>query len=249
MSKATAQTLTHHAAPRPALPVAVRWRENGGEELCELTQLQNATPRSATLSLERQPELGQLLCLTLPNSLRPAGGGGGEPARNNLWALVWATTETRAEAGARARHDVSVVFVCEDVPTGREQECAPLFAYLAEEDGRFRLQRMMADAKLGQHDKRKESRVSIPVEVTLEMLNEDDAVSARELTVTENLSRGGAAVWTSLPAQEGQRVRLSSEPHGVSLTAVVRLRRAGRDGITRLHLQFLYGRWPLERFN
>ncbi len=223
----------------------MRWRESDGEEQCELTQLLNATPRSATLSLARQPELGQLLCLTLPNSLRPSGDG----VRNNLWALVWATTETRAEAGAQPRHDVSVVFVCEDVPTGREEECAPLFAYLAEEDGRFRLQRMMADAKLGQHDKRKESRISIPVEVTLEMLNGDDAVTARELTVTENLSRGGAAVWTSLPAQEGQRVRLSSEPHGVALTAVVRLRRTGPDGITRLHLQFLYGRWPLERFN
>jgi hypothetical protein len=245
MSKATAPTLTP-PAPRPSLPVAVRWREGDGEEQCELTQLRNATPRSATLSLARQPELGQLLCLTLPNSLRPFGDG----VQNNLWALVWAVTETRAEAGARPRHDVSVVFVCEDVPTGREEECAPLFAYLAEEDGRFRLQRMMADAKLGQqHDKRKESRVSIPVEVTLEMLNGDDAVTARELTVTENLSRGGAAVWTSLPAQEGQRVRLSSEPHGVGLTAVVRLRRAGPDGIVRLHLQFLYGRWPLERFN
>lgn len=247
MSKATAQTLPP-PAPRPALPVAVRWRESDGEEHCELTQLRNASPRSATLSLARQPELGQLLCLTLPNSLRPAGGGDA-PAPNNLWALVWATTETRAEAGACPRQDVSVVFVCEDVPTGREQECAPLFAYLAEEDGRFRLQRMMADSKLGQSDKRKESRVSIPVEVTLEMLNGDDVVTARELTVTENLSRGGAAVWTSLPAQEGQRVRLSSEQHGVALSAVVRLRRAGPDGITRLHLQFLYGRWPLERFN
>lgn len=248
MSKATAPTQTT-PAPRPALPVAVRWRESDGEEQCELTQLRNASPRSATLSLARQPELGQLLCLTLPNSLRPFGGGDDAPVRNNLWALVWAATETRVEAGVRPRHDVSVVFVCEDVPVGREEECAPLFAYMAEEDGRFRLQRMMADARVGQHDKRKESRVSIPVEVTLEMLNGDDAVTARELTVTENLSRGGAAVWTSLPAQEGQRVRLSSEAHGVALSAVVRLRRAGPDGITRLHLQFLFGRWPLERFN
>lgn len=237
MIEATAPTSNPSARP-PVLPVGVRWREPTGEEHAESSQLLNVTPRSATLTLERQPELGQLLCLALPGSRSVAGA-----PPNNLWALVWAT----AEAGRR--HSVSVVFVCEEVPVGREEECEPLFAYLAEEDGRFRLQRMMADASPGQHDKRRESRVRLPVEVTLELLNEDDVPTARELTVTENLSRGGAAVWTSLAAEEGQRVRLSNESHGVSLTAVVRRRRSGPDGITRLHIQFLYGRWPLERFS
>ena len=235
--------LLRHRRRAPALPVGVRWRERTGEERRESSQLLNVTPRSATLTLEGQPELGQLLCLTLPGSQRAAG----KPP-NNLWALVWATAEVTA-AASKPRHNVSVVFVCDEVPTGRELECEPLFTYLAEEDGRFRLQMMMADAGIGQQDKRRESRVSIPVEVTLELLNDDDVPTARELTVTENLSRGGAAVWTSLAANEGQRVRLSNEAHGVALTAVVRRRRSGPDGITRLHLQFLYGRWPLERFS
>ncbi len=237
MTETVAPTPT--SAPRPpVLPVGVRWRERTGEERRETSQLLNVTPRSATLTLEAPPDLGQLLCLTLPGSHRAPGA-----APNNLWALVWAT----AEAGKR--HSVSVVFVCEEVPVGRGEQCEPLFSYLAEEDGRFRLQMMMADSALGNHDKRRESRVSIPVEVTLEELADDGAVERRELTVTENLSRGGAAVWTSLPAAEGRRVKLSSDLHGVSLTAVVRLRRTGPDGITRLHLEFADGRWPPERFN
>ena len=245
MNEAIAPPPPPTQAPRPpALPVGVRWRERTGEERRESSQLLNVTPRSATLTLEGQPELGQLLCLTLPGPQRAAGS-----PPNNLWALVWATAEANAAAASKPRHNVSVVFVCDEVPAGREQECEPLFTYLAEEDGRFRLQMMMADAGLGQQDKRRESRVGIPVEVTLELLNDDDVPTARELTVTENLSRGGAAVWTSLAAAEGQRVRLSSEPHGVALTALVRRRRSGPDGITRLHLQFLYGSWPLERFS
>lgn len=241
MNEVTAPTKAGPARP-PILPVGVRWRERTGEERSESSQLLNATPRSATLTLEGQPELGQLLCLTLPGSR----ASGSPPT--SLWALVWATAEATGVVTAGPRHNVSVVFLSEEVPHGREGQSAPLFAYMAEDDGRFRLQRMMADA-LGQQDKRRESRVSIPVEVTLELLDDAGTAVNRELTVTENLSRRGAAVWTSLPAAEGQRVRLSSNLHGVTLTALVRRARAGRDGITRLHLEFADGRWPLERFN
>src|SRR5205807_163039 len=55
----------------------------------------------------------------------------------------------------------------------------------------------------------------------------------------------GAAVFTSLDLSPGRFVKLSSEQHGASVLAVVRVCRAAADGIPRLHLEFVGSEWPL----
>ncbi|MDQ3805533.1 MAG: PilZ domain-containing protein [Acidobacteriota bacterium] len=229
----------------PSLPVFVRPHGPAGDSGEEATRLFNITSRSATLLLTRPPELGQLLRLTLP----PARPQPAQPRGNNfLWALVWAVAPP-GEAGGEGgdpRHHVSVVFVGDEIPTAGDG--SPRYTFLAEEDGRFRLQRLLADPlPPARRRQRRESRISIPVEVTVETLGADGSATSCEQTVTENISRGGAAVWTSLDARPRQLVRLTSERHHVSLTAVVRARRTGPDGITRLHLEFIDGQWPMER--
>lgn len=233
----------------PSLPVRVRWHGDDGVE--EPSRLLHVTPRSATLLLSRSPRLGQLLRLTLPRSTRPAQTGAGD---NHLWALVWAIVQQtsderkRESESAEPSHCVSVVFVGDDVPKEKEVDDGASYAYLAEEDGRFRLQsRRAAQAISSAQQRRRESRIAVPVEVTLEVFGANGQVTMCEQTVTENISRNGAAVWTSLPVAARQWVRLSSEQYEVSITAVVRARRTGFDGITRIHLEFTDGQWPLER--
>lgn len=226
----------------PSLPVLVRPHGPAGDAGEEATRLFNITSRSATLLLTRAPELGQLLRLTLP-AARPQPGRPRD--KHFLWALVWAVAPPGGVAGD-ARHLVSVVFVGDEIPTGGDG--SRRYTFLAEEDGRFRLQRLLADPlPPARRRQRRESRVSIPVEVTVETLGADGSATSREQTVTENISRGGAAVWTSLDAAPRQLVRISSERYRVSITAVVRARRTGPDGITRLHLEFIDGRWPIEQ--
>jgi hypothetical protein len=233
-----------NGSPTPtSLPVCVLPYGGAGEE--EATRLFNITARGATLLLARAPELGQLLQLRLPDAAgRPQAKG-----RGILRALVWATTpaDSRLSAGAGGGlHRVSVIFVGEEIPEGEGD--APRYAYLAEEDGRFRLQRPQSETpKATGRRSRRHSHIRIPVEVTIELLGADGAAVEREQTVTENISRGGAAVLTSLAAAPRQLVRLSSERLGVALTAVVRTRRKGPDGIPRLHLEFIDGQWPMER--
>lgn len=229
------------------LPVRVRWHGDEGDE--EPSRLLHVTPRSATLLLSRSPRLGQLLRLSLPRSPRPAQTSAGE---NHLWALVWAIVqptddkEPKASEPAEPSHCVSVVFVGDDVPTENEADEMG-YAYLAEEDGRFRLQSRRGSHRIStEQQRRRESRIAVPVEVTLEVLGSSGNVTMCEQTVTENISRNGAAIWTSLPVTVRQWVRLSSERYDVSITAIVRARRTGYDGITRLHLEFTDGQWPLE---
>jgi PilZ domain len=228
-----------------SLNVLARPQDAGGDGEEEATSLFNITARGGTLLLSRPPEPGQLLRLTLPTPRRTP-----RQKKKYLWALVWAVAgpgeEQAADFKDDPRHHVSVIFVGEEIPSGGEG--APRYTYLAEEDGRFRLQRLLSDARPPERQRqRRESRISIPVEVTIELINADGAAVAGERTVTENISRGGAAVWTSLAVKAHQLVRLMCERPRVSITAIVRARRTGPDGIARLHLEFVDGQWPLER--
>jgi hypothetical protein len=82
--------------------------------------------------------------------------------------------------------------------------------------------------------------------VTVEVYDEKGEVSARETTVTENISRRGAAVFTTLDVERGRLINLSSTQYQLTVLAAVRGRRVGPDGIMRLHLEFVDRPWPLE---
>jgi len=74
----------------------------------------------------------------------------------------------------------------------------------------------------------------------------DGNVLASQPTVTENLSLGGAAVFTSLNVEIGSFVRVKSEQYNVSIISVVRGRRIAPDGVPRLHIEFVDRFFPLE---
>ena len=80
----------------------------------------------------------------------------------------------------------------------------------------------------------------------IEVLDEKGQVGAKETTVTENISRRGAAVFTTLDITRGRFVRVTSVQYQIAVIAAVRARRVGANGIPRLHLEFVDKRWPLE---
>ena len=80
----------------------------------------------------------------------------------------------------------------------------------------------------------------------LETLDDNGLVTGTETTVTENISLGGAAIFTSLKAETGSFLRVTSERHSVSLISVVRGKRIGTDGIPRVHIEFVDRFFPLE---
>jgi uncharacterized circularly permuted ATP-grasp superfamily protein len=93
---------------------------------------------------------------------------------------------------------------------------------------------------------RPETRHNLPIDVVLEVFDEKGQVTESERTVTENISRRGAAVFTTLNVARGRFVRLTSAQYQISVVAAVRARRIGVDKIPRLHLEFVDKEWPLE---
>ena len=92
----------------------------------------------------------------------------------------------------------------------------------------------------------RETRLTLPVEVVIELLDDAGEVARSEQTVTENISRHGASVFSSLAVERGRFVRLRSAHYSLAVLAVVRGCRKGADNIPRLHLEFIDRTWPLE---
>jgi hypothetical protein len=96
-------------------------------------------------------------------------------------------------------------------------------------------------------NQRRETRLIIPLEVLIEVLDEDGRPSIQEHTVTETMSSLGTCVPTNLTVGVGRILRVSSARDHVSIFAAIRSRKLGPDGIPRLGLEFLGERWPLQR--
>jgi hypothetical protein len=81
--------------------------------------------------------------------------------------------------------------------------------------------------------------------VVLEWVSETGEPVLEE-TVTQDISRKGAAVFSALPLDRGRYLRISNSSLGVSLMTSVRNHTKSADGRSRLHLQFLDAEWPLD---
>lgn len=103
-----------------------------------------------------------------------------------------------------------------------------------------------ADGPDLQDERRRHTRFPVPISVLLEALDSSGQVSIAEMTVTENISLGGAAVFASIDAEIGSFIRFTSQQYNVTLISVVRAKRMGPDGIPRLHLEFVDRLFPLE---
>ena len=225
------------------MTMLAEWRADG-ERWSEVTRLLDLDPRGATLSLARCPEVGQLLHLRPRERFEGVAVGD-----EGIWALVWAVTRpgSREPFAPRAgvRYVASVIFFGDDVPRSFAEGGAETFGYVAEEEGVFRLRRAAAGGD-GPDDNRRESRIYLPVELTAEALDAEGSVVDSGFAVTENISRHGAALRTTLRLAPGSRVLLKSERYNLALQAVVRASRAGGDSIGRLHVEFVEGVWPID---
>jgi PilZ domain-containing protein len=230
-----------------ALPVRVRCRETVDCEWSEMSRLVDVTPFGARLRLKRPTETGRLLLLTLamPRQLRCFDH---VEDQYRVWSLVrnLRMLDPAKEHGALV--EFGVAFVGKHPPRtfmndpSRRYEIAQ-----AATSGLWTVQEG-SDEVLSQievSDKRKETRHTMPIEVTVEVFADNGTFSESESTVTENISATGASVFTTLPLVPGRFVRVSSPQTGASVVAVIRSRRVGPDGIGRLHLQFVGGEWPL----
>lgn len=231
------------------LPVRIVCRESLTQEWTEMTRLIDVTPFGARFAIKREIEFGRLMHLTLPMPRQMRCYDYTED-QYRVWVLVRNVKAVVSGEGKPPRYEVGVAFVGKRPPASFETDPTTRYdiASSATESGMWSLREMPTGTQKRQNvdDPRPETRHSIPVDVVVEVLDEDGQPTASERTVTENISRRGAAVFTSLTVERGSFVRLTSTQYQLSVIASVRGSRKGPDTIMRLHLEFVDKRWPLE---
>lgn len=235
-----------------SLPVRVHCRESAEHEWSEVSRLVDVTPFGARFTLAHPTERGRLLHLTLPLPRQLRCFDHIED-QYRVWALVRHARPCKPPQGETAsaatgrRFDVGVAFTGKRPPPSFQREPSTLYEVGATEGGLWQVRERVGQVEGGTQLNRSEAtRLRMAVPVLVELFDESGAVVASEQTVTDNISRRGASVLTSLDAGRGRFVRVTSAEHNLSIVAAVRARRVGPDNIPRLHLEFVDRQWPLE---
>jgi hypothetical protein len=226
-----------------ALPVRVHCRETAQHEWTEMSRLVDVTPFGASFSLTRPTERGRLLHLTLPMPRQLRCFDHIED-QYRVWALI-CRVSVRPDFAGEARYEVGVAFTGKHPPASYVRDPSTLYEAesISSEDNLWRLKEVERKTAPQRSEL---TRLQMALNVRLEVFDSEGHVTAAEQTVTENISRRGAAVWTTLKVERGRFVRLTSTETGLAVVAAVRAARTGPDGIPRLHLEFIDQQWPLE---
>ena len=236
------------------MPLKIECRESADFSWTETSRLIDVTPFGARFPLIHLTEAGRLLHLTLPMPRQLRCFDHVEP-QYRVWAIVRNTRPHRPldqKPSARfeaPRIEVGVAFVGKRPPASYEQDPSTRYDIksLSPNECAYALTEVQTPTPDSTHPERTvETRLAMPLDVLVEAFDEQGNPVLREQTVTENISRRGACVWTTLKIERGRFVRLTGRAQGLSVMAAVRARRAGADGITRLHLEFVDREWPLE---
>jgi len=222
------------------LPIKVLCRESADYQWLEKSRLIDVNQFGAGFTLTRPVEVGRLIHLTapLPHQLRCYDQL--EPMYS-VWSLVRHISVMQEDP---ILFRVGVAFVGKRPPASYEEDPATLYDPLPIKVGHSV---MWSVTRRPPTKERREARLAIPLEVLVETFDEAGNRTQEEHTVTEQISTLGAGILSSLEVEAGRVVRITSVTDGVSVFGVIRSRQMMSDGIARLGIEFIGGRWPLER--
>ncbi len=224
-----------------SLPVRVHGRDTLDFEWTEITRLTNVTPFGAGFPLKRPTEKGRLLHMTIPMPRQLRVFDHVED-QYRIWAIVRHMKATSSDKGTL--FDVGVAFIGKRAPASYETE--PWKRY----DITTTVLQALAKPEdvltpLPSADQRTYTRHTIAVDMRIELVDPNGAVTESEHTVTEDISTRGATIFTTLQIPTGRFIKLTSEQQGVTAYAAIRSRSTGANGIPRIHVEFIDKEWPL----
>jgi hypothetical protein len=225
------------------LPVRVHCQEAADVAWTEITRLIDVTPFGAGFTLKHPIEKGRLVHMTIPMPRQLRVFDHVED-QYRVWALVrYVKPSTSPEGGSQ--FEVGVAFVGKHPPK----------SYITDPSKRYQIGGSTPESlseveswelpEISLSDKRVNTRHNIPVDMLIETVNEQGEIELSEHTVTENISKSGAALYTTLVLPVGRFIRLSSDQFKMTVYAAVRGHSMGPSGVPRVHVEFIDKEWPL----
>lgn len=227
------------------IPVRVEGRVDSKTSWSEITRAKDVSAFGIGFHLSRPVKRGRIVVVSLPMPRQLRSFDHMEP-QYKVYSLVRRCVEIEGENPLR--YALGVAFIGKNPPVSWMEDPNRAYDIKPTSDSRggyvvFEVQDSGEDFS---RERRRHSRYPVPVTVLLEGLDVSGQVYSAEMTVTENISVGGAAVFASIDAEVGSFIRFTAEQYRVTLISVVRGKRIGPDGIPRLHLEFVDRLFPLE---
>ena len=226
------------------LPIRVFCRESDEYHWTEQSRLVDVSHFGAGFTLTRPLDVGRLiqLMIPLPHQLRCFDHM--EPMYT-VWSLVrHASPMDKVSADGSTLFRIGVGFVGKEPPLSYQQDPSVRYEPLPCKPGQTTLWKVGKRQSIKQ---RRESRLIIPLEVMVATLDEKGRTAMQEYTVTETISSLGTCIPTSLDVDVGRIVKINSVRDPISVFAAIRSRELTPNGISRLGLEFIGGRWPLDK--
>ncbi len=222
-----------------SLYAVVKGREKDDSQWREAADLISASSTGASFNLPRRCEVGTLISLMipLPAHMRCYDH---EKEFYRVWGLIQHCAPMTADDPTNFH--TGVAFIGKNPPPSYKNDPGQFYRISGvDPEGMWSVEESKTEFK-----KRSDVRFWRPVDLYLALIDTKDGATGGERTITENVSRSGAAVFTTLNVGIGDRVKFISEEYDFSGLAVVRNRQTGEDGRTRLHLRFVENLFPIE---
>ena len=203
-----------------SVTVRVQAHDPDGTPWEEMTATDDASYGGASFPLKHAHGVGQVLSLSLPLP-RNFRRYDLTDTSYKIFALVRNT-----RAGAEGERVAGVMFIGKVPPRG----------YDLRPGGRYRLPDDPRTGTTPGAERRQHERLQLFVNLRVRRLGVSGTLE--EQTVTENVSRGGARVFTTLPVSSGETLTVADLADKVAAEAFVCNVYVGPDGVTRLNLQF-----------
>ena len=224
------------------LPVRVRCRETVLSEWTEVTRLTDVTPFGAAFTLKRPTEKGRLLQLTIPMPRQLRVYDHVED-QYRIWGLV-RHVRSLVEPDKTTRFLVGIAFIGKRAPASYDSEPTKRYELSIPGEDELPTVEELSRIKLTSEQEIHTTH-NIAVDMLIETLNEAGEIMESEASVTQEISRTAATLFTTLQVPLGRFVRLTSNQYKMTAHAIVRARSTGADGIRRIHVEFIDTEWPL----
>jgi len=235
-----AEILTERTNPVPtSIYTVVKVKENGDSFWKEVADVVSVSSSGAGFYLKRKCTVGHLVSLMMP---LPAHQRSYDHDKElySILGLVQHCHEI-ISAGEKSYH-VGVAFIGKHAPESYDLNPNQNYRICGmNENGLWKVKEAATAFKM-----RKDMRYWKSIKLYLALIDSQKALLAGERTITENISRSGAAVISTLDVNVGDRVKFISEVYNFSGLAVVCNRQVGEDNRARLHLQFVENKFPVE---
>lgn len=217
----------------------VKLKDDKGKLWKEVGEVISVSPAGAGFYMKRECKAGRLVLVALPVEAEMRCYDH-DKELYRVWGLVQHCHKISDED---CGYHVGVAFIGKEAPGSYKDDPTQSYRICGmNSDGLWKVQAAAKEFK-----PRKDARFYAAVEHYLAVVDAEKTSVKGERTTTENISKHGAAVITSLDLSVGDRVKFISEKNDFSGLAIVCNTRRGADGKTRLSLQFVGATFPVER--